>query len=147
MSTDDELAFIKAVLAAFDRCDCHDSLFWRTPATGWATTALMATCSDTFYWASADAEDITPADLPLLQSCVDDLMAIDEGLYLPMLYACRKRKMRPMDQVFTDDHAAPLPCRSCCEQQVPSGPSTTRMPSGTARKGSTSEHPDRRCPP
>src|ERR1700681_2040369 len=98
--------FTTEVLRVFDECDCHTDLFWRTSGD---ELRLLAACSDWFYWACADAEEITPADLPLLRSCADDLLAIERssteksartfrgaGAYVGQLCACRKRGMRPM---------------------------------------------------
>lgn len=79
------------MLHTFARCDTYD-LFWKVNGDdAW----IGALCNDVFYWATADVEEITPTDFDLLDSCADDLLAIDEGGYLPELFCARKRKMRP----------------------------------------------------
>jgi hypothetical protein len=95
------------VLDIFWHADASSELFWRVDE---GELTLYAMCSDWFHWASADLEPITPADVPLLKQTWADLLAIgrdDAERYLCGLYACRRRRMRPMVQVFTDDHAAP----------------------------------------
>lgn len=66
---------------------------------------LYAACSDFFYWACADAEEILPEDISLLWQCATDLSEIAAGntrdvihasTYVLRLFAARKRKMRPM---------------------------------------------------
>lgn len=88
------LDFLPAVLAVFDDADCHDSLLWHVDNDG--AVHFSAQCSDTFFWASADAEEITEADVPLLRQCLADLRALDAEEGLPQLYAARRRRMRPM---------------------------------------------------
>lgn len=60
---------------------------------------IYLNCSDQFYWATADAEDVTPDDLDLFESCIDDLKKIEtlryDRIYSDALYASRKRGMRP----------------------------------------------------
>lgn len=82
------------VLAIFDAADNHDGLFWR--AGGDEPIRFYAKCSDTFWWATADAEVITPEDVPVLRQCLDDLRLHDEPYLLGELFAARKRGMRPM---------------------------------------------------
>lgn len=78
-----------------DGADASSDLrfWWRTdhePMT------LFALCSDVFHWATADLESITEDDMPLLRGCFEDLAALDDLLWLPELFAARKRGMRPM---------------------------------------------------
>ena len=74
--------------------DCTDGLWWRAYEDG--QIKLFAQCSDTFHWASADMEEIEEDDIPLLRQCLEDLKAVDEQYLLDVLFAARKRKMRPM---------------------------------------------------
>jgi hypothetical protein len=57
-------------------------------------------CSDTFAWGCADAEDITPDDLPLLRQTFADLKAAEghSEIWLAELYSARRRGMRPMNR-------------------------------------------------
>lgn len=94
--------FVLEVLTIFDRCDTHSTFFWRVYPDG---LRLLANCSDIFWWGSADCEEITPNDLPLLRSCAGDLKAIDEEMWLAELYAARRRGDRPQGAVL--QHASP----------------------------------------
>jgi hypothetical protein len=60
--------------------------------------SIAENCNDLFYWACADAEDITPSDLPLLHETILDcerVLGVGGSAYAGTVYACRKRKMRP----------------------------------------------------
>ena len=48
----------------------QEDLWWSENMT------FSANCSDTFWWATADAEDITPQNLVILAQCWEDLRAI-----------------------------------------------------------------------
>lgn len=58
-------------------------------------------CSDLFDWASADAEELLPSDLPDLYQAYEDLRAIKTAgpryhfIYAGELWCARKRGMRP----------------------------------------------------
>lgn len=81
------------VLRIFALADCRDELFWTAqPEKG---MKFFAQCSDVFWWATADLEEITEEDLSLLKQCYQDLKPIDMRHYLPELYAARKRGLRP----------------------------------------------------
>jgi len=53
-------------------------------------------CNDTFYYSSADAEEVTAESLPLLRQAIEETDEID-GL---ILYCARQRKMRPLAEVL-----------------------------------------------
>lgn len=61
-------------------------------------------CSDTFAWGCADAEDITPEDIPLLRQTLSDLKAAGgySEMWLGVLFCARKRGMRPMNRWMKD---------------------------------------------
>lgn len=91
-----QLDYLQAVLGVFHRADSYQSLMWRPTDDGFR---FFAMCSDTFAWGTADCERIEPADVPLLERCLNDLKAADPVLGecdLPELFAARKRGMRPM---------------------------------------------------
>lgn len=102
MTTDAaHLAYLTAVLGAFADADYHDGgLLWHVKD---GRVHFFATCSDTFHWASADAEEITEADVPLLRQCLADLKTIKAEYELPTLFSARKRGMRPMS-VYIDQY-------------------------------------------
>lgn len=93
--TPDEAA---EVLAVYERADLYEGLIWRVLAReggGW-NVRLHATCNDFFHYATADAEEITAADIPALRACIADLEMTGEPYYLPELFAARKRRLRPL---------------------------------------------------
>lgn len=73
--------------------DACDSVWWRTDNR---KIRFFAECSDTFGWATADAEPIEEGDEVLLRQCLEDLKSYDETYLISELFAARKRKMRPM---------------------------------------------------
>lgn len=95
------LEYVLVVLKIMEQADCFESLLWRVK-DGRCAFSLM--CSDTFAWGCADAEEVTPDDVPLLWITWQDLKAIQDAdrasaalCDLPELYAARKRCMRPMN--------------------------------------------------
>jgi hypothetical protein len=51
---------------------------------------LMVNCNDLFYWACADAEEITLAELPALEQALQE-----SPTHGDLLWCARKRQMRP----------------------------------------------------
>jgi hypothetical protein len=92
------------VLSLFERADnMTEAVVWRVDMTPGSNRdiSLSALCSDFFAWATADAEEITVEDIPLLKSCLDDLRKADGATYyLGELFAARKRKMRPQKPCY-----------------------------------------------
>jgi hypothetical protein len=90
------------VLAAFEKADDFESLMWRVTLKPYCVTEIkmFAGCSDFFHLATADAEEITADDLPLVEQCVADLGGTGEEFYLAELFAARKRKMRPLRSAY-----------------------------------------------
>jgi hypothetical protein len=77
--------------------DFEAGISWRvdmTPGRNRDMT-LYAECSDLFHWATADYEEITAADIPLLRQALDDLKPLHAGYELGHLFAARKRRLRP----------------------------------------------------
>lgn len=95
-----------AVFAAFERADGNESLMWRVNmADEGRDLKLFALCNDVFFWATADAEEITADDVPLLEECLADLdKCADRWVtcYLAELFAARKRKLRPQKPFYKD---------------------------------------------
>lgn len=77
------------LLRLFAPDDCG-SLIWSARQDG--VIVFRVFCSDTFWWATADSEDVSEEDLPDLVKARADL---PEGDW-PTLWVSRKRKMRPM---------------------------------------------------
>ena len=77
-----------------------EAVFPRSTADG--GVRLIIGCNDFFYWGTADGEELTPADLPLLRQCVDDLKAAEKHSedHCWLLFCARKRGMRPQRPFF-----------------------------------------------
>lgn len=99
--------YMVEVLKIFRELDMEDELYWHFHAKpyDWQKPEYVeyptfaVSCSDSFHWASADGEEIEPEDIPLLKQCIEDLKATGAeawGAEVPLLYAARKRGMRPM---------------------------------------------------
>lgn len=93
------------VFALFAEAEDFDSgLLWRVdmaPDAG-REMRLFAECSDLFHWATADAEEITVDDVPLLRRTLDDLKPLRAEYELGHLFAARKRKLRPQRPCYKD---------------------------------------------
>lgn len=56
-------------------------------------------CSDVFAWGIADAENLTPENIHLIKECREELKSVDlMDYYLADLFACKVRKLRPMNR-------------------------------------------------
>lgn len=111
--TPEEAAF---VLHLWDRADLYEDLMWRVDRTdGSYDVRMHANCSDLFFWATADCEEILPADFPLLVQTLQDLEAVGCAYNLPELFAARKRKLRPQAPCYKhfEDAVKPL-FDACC---------------------------------
>ena len=79
--------------------DIKDTLLWSEELD------FSIMCSDAFFYATADAEDVlSQEDVDLLEQCVEDCLELDNGLgevYGPLLYVAKKRKMRPLLDIYT----------------------------------------------
>lgn len=94
------------VLSLFERADnMTEAVIWRVDMTQGRNRdiKLFALCSDFFAWATADLEEITKGDIPLLERCLRDLRKADDATYyLGELFAARKRRMRPQKPCYKD---------------------------------------------
>ena len=90
--------FILRVLKAYDPFDCDD-LLWKFDD---GAIRFFAACNDTFWWATADCEEITPENIGLLEQAKTDSAACGPHgrLYGDILFASRVRKMRPMKAAY-----------------------------------------------
>ena len=86
--------YTKRVLHAFETADSYSEVFWRVHPDG--TTRFYALVNDTFHYATADAEEILPDDVDLLERCLADVVAVDETWVLGVLFAARKRGRLPI---------------------------------------------------
>lgn len=93
-------AFLLRVLKIFQDIDKTDQLFWNTSGP-YAPLTFFAMCSDTFAWAAADAEAITPNNLHVLERSITDVQAVGNvSLYWAVILFCaRVRGQQPMERV------------------------------------------------
>lgn len=85
---------------AFDNCDM---LWWRTDGE-YAPITFFVNCNDLFWWATSDAEDVTPENVHLLEESIKDVEAIDDcSSWATSLFCCRSRKMRPQGAAYPKD--------------------------------------------
>ena len=100
----EHLQYVLDVLAITHDADLtfQDCPFLWHVADGRAVFSMA--CSDTFAWGCADAETITPEDIPLLRQTLADLKAAGDysEAWLGPLFCARKRGMRPMNRWMRD---------------------------------------------
>ena len=103
--------WVPELLRLFADGDACEELRWRVDGDG---LVFSVDCSDTFYWGTADGEDIAEADLPDLHRAVADARGCPGGEDLwASLWCARRRGMRPMAafyrQVLGDPPDSELP--------------------------------------
>lgn len=112
------VAIAQAVLADFtlevlrlqDEYDCYgDPIYWATHDQ-YAPITFFVNCNDLFWWATADAEKLTPEDIPMLRQAILDVKATGvftldlENYELGCeLWCARKRGMRPQQPAYPKD--------------------------------------------
>lgn len=98
----ERLAFYQRVMdaVAFDNCEM---IWWRTD-TEYAPITFFVNCNDLFWWATSDAETVTPENIHLLEESIKDVEAVDDISELAGdLFCCRSRKMRPQGAAYSKD--------------------------------------------
>jgi hypothetical protein len=113
-----EAAEVFALFAEADDFDC--GVFWRVDMSPGANREmrLFAQCNDLFHWATADAEEITADDVPLLRQTLDDLKPLRAEYELGNLFAARKRKLRPQEPCYKDmDPPVAALYDACCTEE------------------------------
>jgi len=100
MSDQEQLAFILRVLTVIDRRECDEIFWWFDKGE----LKFFVNCNDLFWWATADVEDVTPANIGELERAYADVKEItgdiDDG---QALFASRVRKMRPQNCCYPKD--------------------------------------------
>jgi len=99
----DKLELITRAMGVFDGFDAPSSdLNWRVDGE-YAPVSLHCNVNDVFAWGCADAEDIDENSIGDLERARTDLLEADGrmgGLVTSMLYAARKREMRPQGAMY-----------------------------------------------
>jgi hypothetical protein len=88
------------LVAELDEGETEDFMFWPVTPEG---VRVSVTCSDVFAWACADAEIITPENLPLLRKAYEDeITASPDGvaLHAGWLFVARVRGERPQGAIY-----------------------------------------------
>ena len=103
-----DMAFIRRLLELGEKYDLQGDIFWRCgkvygggnyddPAT------FFINCSDTFWWGTADGEDVTPENIDALEKALADCKTAHPTLghiYGTELFACRIRGLRPQGAAY-----------------------------------------------
>ena len=98
------LAFFMRVMKIFHDIDEKDLLSWNTSGP-YAPLQFSVMCSSIFDWgATADAEDLTPDNIGLLEQSIADVKPLGydmgEGVHWGLtLFCARARGRRPMPQM------------------------------------------------
>lgn len=90
--------FAYRVLQNFGHPDSQPGLMWWLQPDG--SIKFYADCSDTFYWGTADAEEITPENLYVLEVSYQELKALGAVDDLAVLFAARVRNLRPQGAAY-----------------------------------------------
>jgi len=92
--------FILKVLQITSTYDCKD-IYWRTHGE-YAPVSFFINCSDIFFWACADDEELTPDNLEVFKQSYADTENLHESgkIYADILFCARMRKMRPQGAYY-----------------------------------------------
>lgn len=92
------LEFVTRVLRIFWTEDTTDMLFWRVDNN---QPSFYVICSDTFAWASADVEEITPENVELLEQTIEEVKALRPSMMMWAFYlfCARVRGIRVMPKI------------------------------------------------
>lgn len=131
--------FILRVLKAFEDGFCEGAdkgnLWWRTDGE-YAPITFLVNCNDAFWWATADAERITPDNIGVLEQALADCKAADAtigNLHASLLFVCRVRQMRPQGAYYKhiEDQFRPLFDAAGPPREVDSAPFGNPYPQPT----------------
>lgn len=114
--TDDELAYTRRVLDVFAKAHIHSELLWHVERH---RVVFSADVSDVFAWGGADAEEITPSNLPVLEQAYADLKAVCAEEHAADLFAARVRRMRPQGAAYPTALPAQRLFDACGPQRPP----------------------------
>ena len=112
--------FVLEVLRLQDEYDCYgEPIYWATHGD-YAPVTFFVMCNDLFWWATADAEKITPEDIPGLRQAILDVettnaydLCLDSYVTGCELWCARKRKMRPQRPAYPKDERLRLLFDAC----------------------------------
>jgi len=95
------LNLTQKILEVISENDSHDDVWWRTDGK-YAPVTFFINCNDLFFWACADAEQITEDNIEILLTAYEDAKAADEDgeCYASLLFCARARGMRPQGAYY-----------------------------------------------
>ena len=124
--------WVLELLRLFGDGDACDELRWRDDGAG---LVFRVDCSDTFYWGTADCEQVTELDLPQLRRARRDARGYPGKEYLwPALWCARNRGLRPMTAFYRQvldgppDSGVPGTLAALFDAAGPARPSTLEAP-------------------
>lgn len=87
--------FVIKVLKIFEQNDDCESLLWSFDNE--ENISFFVNCSDLFFWACADAQEVTEENVSVLAKAYEDAKKAYEfgECYGSTLFCCRTRGMRP----------------------------------------------------
>lgn len=109
--TDKEIFALKVFKLVGKYPNTVDELLWDEDLN------ICIGCNDVFWWATADAEPIeTEEDYQLLKVTLEECqkMHFCAGIYSDILYASRKRKMRPQGAIYKSIYGDMWPLFDAC---------------------------------
>lgn len=123
----EQLDFLHELLQATSRADINSELLWHSDGE---RIQVWANVSDVFAWGGSDAEEITPANLPVLVQAIADLKAIHsfDQVYAPELFAARVRGTRPQGAAYPKERAATQALFDTCGPEREPGFGNPRRP-------------------
>lgn len=119
MTQPEQLSFLLRVMRIVDcgfRGPSPEILFWRTDRE-YAPFKIFVICSDVFAWACADMEELTPANIHVLEAAVADLDTADRGsgyVCADTLFCSRVRGMRPQGAYYKNIERQHWPLFDAC---------------------------------
>ncbi len=139
-----DVGFILRVLGLFASHDIAGDhpLWWRTDSS-YAPVTFLVICNDVFYWASGDAEPITPSNIALLESTLAEVAVLERecpdrvngpSIFDAVdLFCARVRGMRPQGAAYRGYHATLWPLFDACGPERPATePGNTPRPAAAS---------------
>ncbi len=137
----DAYAFLLRVLRIFDGVGVPsaDSIWWRTDGE-YAPFTIFVNCNDAFWWGTADAEPLTPANVGEMERAVADCIVATRNnspwgehgcaVYAPLLFCARVRGMRPQGAAYPHgaDHAGVRALFDACGPEREVGDANPQRP-------------------
>lgn len=104
-------AFVYEVMAYLSENDMQEVLSWNANN---GEIEFYANVNDVFFWACADAEDVTPENFAELKKAIADIRLAAPGTFMEHdygveLFAARNRGMRPQGAAYPPKDSGLVP--------------------------------------